>query len=176
MCDHGLIAELKDGHVSSVSASFDFEGFMATSHQGYWVILNDAEFKLFQQHHVLQVPHVKESSHQLNWKLHQRLADSIYHVIYLTVAHCIRHGSPASSTNLQHGLRDRLRDHDRWSSSALGVRKSGRHQVTQSLSTSSRSSQAFKLHGSDLDLQIIQPTSWFVWRSKRVRVKSCSLL
>ena len=73
---------------------------MATSHQRYWVILNDAEFKLYQQHHVLQVPRVKESSHQLNWKLHQSLADSIYHMIYLTVAHCIRHGSPASSTNL----------------------------------------------------------------------------
>ena len=58
------------------------------------------EFKLYQQHHVLQVPHVKESSDQLNWKLHQSLQDSIYHMIYLAVAHCIQHGSPASSAGL----------------------------------------------------------------------------
>ena len=40
---------------------------METKDQCYWVILSDAEFKLYQQHHVLQVPRVKESSHQLNW-------------------------------------------------------------------------------------------------------------
>ena len=78
-------------------ASFDFKRFTDTKDQRYWVILNDAEFKLYQQHHVLQVPRVKESSHQLNWKLYQSLQDSIYHMIYLTVARCVRHGSPASS-------------------------------------------------------------------------------
>ena len=40
--------------------------FVGTKDQHYWVILSDAEFKLYQQHHVLQVPLVKESSHQLN--------------------------------------------------------------------------------------------------------------
>ena len=58
--------------------------------------------KLFSQHHVLQVPRVKEPSggHVLNWKIHQSLQDAIYHMIYLTVAHCVRHGSPASSSDL----------------------------------------------------------------------------
>ena len=33
--------------------SCDFKRFMETSQDRYWVILNDAEFKLSQQHHVL---------------------------------------------------------------------------------------------------------------------------
>ena len=58
---------------------------MATSQDRYWVILNDAELKLSQQHHVLQVLKVRDSSHGINWKLHQNLENSIYHMIYLTV-------------------------------------------------------------------------------------------
>ena len=75
---------------------------MDSQAQRYWLILNEAEFKLFSQHHVLQVPRVQEPSggHVLNWKIHQSLQDAIYHVIYLTVAHCVRHGSPASSSDL----------------------------------------------------------------------------
>ena len=84
----------------SSGGSLDFKRFMEASQDRYWVILNDAEFKLFQQHHVLQVPLVKESSHQLSWKLDQCLADSVYHMIYITVAHCTPHGSPLSSVNL----------------------------------------------------------------------------
>ena len=42
--------------------TFDFKGFMDTKEKRYWVILNDAEFKLYQQHHVLQIPRVKEST------------------------------------------------------------------------------------------------------------------
>ena len=61
-------------------ASWDFKRFMATSPDRYWVIVNDAELKLFQQHHALRVPRVRDSSHGINWKLHQSLADSIYHV------------------------------------------------------------------------------------------------
>ena len=80
--------------------TLDFKRFMETKNQRFWVILNDAEFKLYQQHHSLQVPRVKDSAHLLNWKLHQSLQDTIYHMIYLTVAHCIRHGSPASSPDL----------------------------------------------------------------------------
>ena len=33
---------------------------------GYWVILNDAELKLFQQHHVFQVARTTDSSHGIN--------------------------------------------------------------------------------------------------------------
>ena len=33
----------------------------------------------------------------LNWKIHQSLQDAIYHMIYLTVAHCVRHGTASSS-------------------------------------------------------------------------------
>ena len=121
--------------------------FMATSHQRYGVIFNDAEFKLYQQHHVFQVPCVKDSNHQLNWNLHQSLADSIYHMIYLTVAHCIRHGSPAISTNLSTIYMIVSGIMINGPSSALGARESGRHQVTQSSSTSSRSSQILKFRG-----------------------------
>ena len=31
---------------------------------------------------------------------HQSHQDSIFHMIYLTVAHCVRHGSPTSSSDL----------------------------------------------------------------------------
>ena len=86
----------------SASDTFDFKQFMDSKAQRHWFILNEAEFKLWQQHHVLQVPRVKEPSggHILNWKLHQSLQDAIYHMIYLTVAHCVRHGSLASSADL----------------------------------------------------------------------------
>ena len=82
--------------------TFDFKQFMDSKAQRHWLIINDAEFKLWQQHHVLQVPRVKEPSggHILNWKIHQSLQDAIYHMIYLTVAHCVRHGSQASSSDL----------------------------------------------------------------------------
>ena len=73
---------------------------METKDQRYWLILNDAESTLYQQHHVLQVTRVKESIHSLNWKLHQSLQDSIYHMIYFTVAHCIHHGSPPTPAGL----------------------------------------------------------------------------
>ena len=47
--------------------TFDFKSFMDSKNQRHWLILNDVEFKLFSQHHVLQVPHVKESGgHLLN--------------------------------------------------------------------------------------------------------------
>ena len=47
--------------------TFDFKRFMETKNQRFCLILNDAEFKLYQQHHVLQVPRVKESGgHLLN--------------------------------------------------------------------------------------------------------------
>ena len=84
------------------SDTFDFKQFMDTQAQRHWLIINDAEFKLFNQHHVLQVPRVKEPSggHILNWKIHQSLQDAIYHMIYLTVAYCVRHGSPAESADL----------------------------------------------------------------------------
>ena len=84
------------------SDTFDFKQFMDSRAQRHWFILNDAEFKLWNQHHVLQVPRVKDPSggHILNWKLHQSLQDAIYHMIYLTVAHCVRHGSVASSSDL----------------------------------------------------------------------------
>ena len=42
--------------------SLGFKRFMDTEDKRYWVILNDAEFKLYQQHHVLQHPHFKKSS------------------------------------------------------------------------------------------------------------------
>ena len=81
--------------------TFDFKQFMDSKAQRNWLILNDAEFKLFNYHHVLQVPRLKESGGRLlNWKIHQSLHDAIYHMIYLTVAHCIRHGSPPSSSDL----------------------------------------------------------------------------
>ena len=82
--------------------TFDFKQFMDSQAQRHWLILNDAEFKLWAQHHVLQVPRVKEPSggHVLNWKIHESLQDAIYHMIYLTVAHCVRHGSQASSADL----------------------------------------------------------------------------
>ena len=51
----------------SSGRSFDFREFTATSQDRYWIIINDAECKLFQQHHVLQVPRVKESPHGINW-------------------------------------------------------------------------------------------------------------
>ena len=81
--------------------TFDFKQFIDSKAQRHWLILNDAEFRLFSQHHVLQVPRVKEQSggHLLNWKIHQSLRDAIYHVIYLTVAHCVRHGSPSKSAD-----------------------------------------------------------------------------
>ena len=142
------------------SASLDFKRFMATKEQRYLVILNYGEFQLYQQH-VRPVPHVKESSHQLNWKLNQSLADSIYQMIYhLTVAHCTRHVSPASSADLTtvyttvSGI------------IALRGRESGKHRVTQPSSTSSRSPQAFKVDGRDLDHAVIHTTSWIKWRSK----------
>ena len=82
--------------------TFDFKQFMDSQAQRHWLILNEAEFKLFSQHHVLQIPRVKEPSggHILNWKIHESLQDAIYHMIDLTVAHCVRHGSPASSSDL----------------------------------------------------------------------------
>ena len=81
--------------------TFDFKSFMDSKNQRHWLILNDAEFKLLSQHHVLQIPRVKESGgHLLNWKIHQSLQDAIYYMICLTVAHRIRHGSPPSSSDL----------------------------------------------------------------------------
>ena len=41
-------------------------------------------------------PRVRDSSHGINWKL-QSLADSAYHMVYLTVAHGIRHGSTSEN-------------------------------------------------------------------------------
>ena len=81
---------------------FDFKQFMDTQAQRHWLILNDAEFKLFSQHHALQVPRVKEppGGHILKWKIHESLQDAIYHMIYLMVAHCVHHGSPADSADL----------------------------------------------------------------------------
>ena len=82
--------------------TFDFKQFMDSKAQRHWFILNDAEFKLWAQHHVLQVPRVKEPSggHILNWKIHESLQDAIYRMIYLTEAHCVRHGSQASSADI----------------------------------------------------------------------------
>ena len=79
--------------------TFDFKQFMDSQAQRHWLILNEAEFKLFSQRHVLQIPRVKEPS-GVNWKIHESLQDAIYHMIYLTVAHCVRHGSPASPSDL----------------------------------------------------------------------------
>ena len=57
--------------------TFDLKHFMDSQAQRHWLILNDAEFKLFSQHHVLQVPRVKEPSggHILNWKIHESLQE-----------------------------------------------------------------------------------------------------
>ena len=72
---------------------------MDTKERRHWVILNDAELKLYQWHYVLQVPSQGGSS-LAQLQLHQSLQDSIYHMIYLTVTHCIRHGSSAASSDL----------------------------------------------------------------------------
>ena len=58
--------------------TFDFKQSMDSQAQRHWLILNDAEFKLFSHHHVLQVPRVKEPSggHILNWKIHESLQDA----------------------------------------------------------------------------------------------------
>ena len=108
---HGVIAIIKDGHVSFVRGC-----------QVVRIKLQD-----IRQHVRLQEVHgdqesasladaqrcgvqalsaascYSSSSRQrvrgslLNWKVHQSLHDAIYHMIYLTVAHCIRHRSPSSS-------------------------------------------------------------------------------
>ena len=113
--------------------TFDFKQFMDSQAQRHWLILNDAEFKLFNQHHVLQVPRVKEPSggHILNWKIHESLQDAIDHMIYLTVAHCVRHGSPAASADLSTVYTIVSGGHASRSSSALRGRGSLRDQVTQ---------------------------------------------
>ena len=102
MCHLSEDIKLFASNFKTSSDTFDFKQFVDSKAQRHWLILNDAEFKLFSQHHVLQVPLVKESSggHLLNWKIHQSLQDAIDHMIYLTVAHCICHGSPASSSDL----------------------------------------------------------------------------
>ena len=100
MCHLSEDVKLLASNFKTSGDLFDFKRFMETKDQRYWLILNDAEFKLYQQHHVLQVPQVKESTHLLTWKLHQSLQDSIYHMIYLTVTRCIHHGSPAASSDL----------------------------------------------------------------------------
>ena len=74
------------GGFKSSGESWDFKRFTSTSKDWYWVIFNDAEFKLFQQHQVLQVPRVKESRHGINWNFHASLLDVMY-MVYLTVAH-----------------------------------------------------------------------------------------
>ena len=102
MCHLSEDVKLFASSFRSSGDTFDFKQFMDSQAQRHWVILNDAEFKLWAQHHVLQVPRVKEPSggHVLNWKIHESLQDAIYHMIYLTVAHCVRHGSQASSADL----------------------------------------------------------------------------
>ena len=102
MCHLSEDVKLFASSFRSSGDTFDFKQFMDSQAQHHWVILNDAEFKLWAQHHVLQVPRVKEPSggHVLNWKIHESLQDAIYHMIYLTVAHCVRHGSQASSADL----------------------------------------------------------------------------
>ena len=102
MCHLSEDVKLFASNFRTSGDTFDFKQFMDSQAQRHWLILNDAEFKLWNQHHVLQVPRVKEPSggHILNWKIHESLQDAIYHMIYLTVAHCVRHGSPASSSDL----------------------------------------------------------------------------
>ena len=102
MCHLSEDVKLFASNFKTSGDTFDFKQFMDSQAQHHWLILNDAEFKLFNQHHVLQVPRVKEPSggHILNWKIHESLQDAIYHMIYLTVAHCVRHGSPAASADL----------------------------------------------------------------------------
>ena len=99
MCHLSEDVKLFASNFRTSGDTFDFKQFMDSQAQRQWLILNEAEFKLFHQHHVLQVPRVKEPSggHVLNWKIHESLQDAIYHMIYLTVAHCVRHGSPASA-------------------------------------------------------------------------------
>ena len=107
MCHLSEDVKLFASNFRTSGDTFDFKQFMDSQAQRHWLILNDAEFKLFSQHHVLQVPHVKEPSggHILNWKIHESLQDAIYHMIYLTVAHCVRHGSPAASSDLSTATR-----------------------------------------------------------------------
>ena len=137
--------------------TFDFKQFMDSQAQRHWVILNDAEFKLWAQHHVLQVPRVKEPSggHILNWKIHESLQDAIYHMIYLTVAHCVRHGSQASSADLSttytivsgvmlQGHLQHFEEEDLFGIKSLNLK------------SNSRSSSSLIIHGSDSDLQSIQ--------------------
>ena len=102
MCHLSEDVKLFASNFRTSGDTFDFKQFMDSQAQRHWLILNDAEFKLWNQHHVLQVPRVKEPSggHILNWKIHESLQDAIYHMIYLTVAHCVRHGSPAPSSDL----------------------------------------------------------------------------
>ena len=102
MCHLSEDVKLFASNFRTSGDTFDFKQFMDSQAQRHWLIINDAEFKLFSQHHVLQVPRVKEPSggHILNWKIHESLQDAIYHMIYLTVAHCVRHGSPAASSDL----------------------------------------------------------------------------
>ena len=79
-------------------ASKGFKRLMEKKDLHYWVILSDAGFKLYQQHHVLQV---LVSRSQVIYSIASSirvLQDSIYHMINLTVAHCIR--SPASSADI----------------------------------------------------------------------------
>ena len=102
MCHLSDDVKLFASNFKTSGDTLDFKQFVDSQAQRHWPILSEVEFKLFSQHHVLQVPRVKEPSggHVLNWKIHQSLQDAIYHMIYLTVAHCVRHGSPASSSDL----------------------------------------------------------------------------
>ena len=69
--------------------SWDFKTCMSTSEDRFWVNVDDAELKFYQP-----AAWSSSSNHDVNWKLHASLADSIY----LTVAHGMRRVS--SSENL----------------------------------------------------------------------------
>ena len=178
MCHLSEDVKLFASNFKTSGDTFDFKQFMDSQAQRHWLILNDAEFKLFSQHHVLQVPRVKEPSggHILNWKIHESLQDAIYHMIYLTVAHCVRHGSPAASVRPVNSLHDCIRCHASRSSSALRGRGSLRDQVTQPQESCTWSSQVVILHGSTSALQSFHTVVGQFRRPITVHVISCSLL
>ena len=160
------------------SCTFDFKQFMDSKAQRRWLILNDAEFKLFSQHHVLQVPRVKESGgHLLNWKIHQSLQDAIYHTHDLPHSGSL-HPSwiPTIILRPLNSLHDCVRGHARWSSSALRGRGFLWDQVIESRESCTRSPQAVKLHGSDSDHARLHTSVGLKWRSIRVHVRSRALL
>ena len=131
--------------LKSSSGSFGFGKFMATSQDCYWVILNDAEFKFFQQHHVLQVVSRIQVTNSIGSSI------SVWQTQYITwstslwlaafVMELIHHRSTSQLTH------DHLNRHVGQSSSALGARRALRHEVTQLASTSSRTPSIVIIHG-----------------------------